>query len=556
MEAIMNNKGISSIELLVSFVIIAFVAIGMFKAVFDILDKIDYYQEETKVTILKGGIINSIQKDLNQRKLYGYSLCGTNCYDITYQDLTTRRFKVDTTKKTIQYGSIAEGLPKGFDFTGNIIFAITSLSSPTNRNDSLLRIFIPISDASSGINSDINIVYQFDSRNMKNLSNNISVNAPVLANGMTPIKWNGTAWVDTTKEDMTWYSYDVSNKMWANARTADGSMWVWIPRYIYRISSGWHSNTSGTIDIQFSKGIDDNWNSSVIGNIDTGETSESSNNKWTNHPAFTFGTTELTGIWVAKFEASGTATTIAFKPNATSLRNININDLFTASRDMETNTSYGWGTSGNGIDTHLMKNVEWGAVAYLSKSGSGKTDEIWINPSNNYMTGCAGDSASSAATTGCLRTYDTANGVNASTTGNIYGIYDMSGGVSEYVAAYVDNFDMANYSNNLSLRNADIKYKDVYTPDPSEGSDTNYALAINKKGDAVYETSKLIEALSYSRSWYGGLGGMPETSDPLFTRGYEFSRSTEADIFEFSSTDGSGFVVYGFRATLAVGNGL
>jgi hypothetical protein len=169
MEAIMNNKGISSIELLVSFVIIAFVAIGMFKAVFDILDKIDYYQEETRITILKGTIINTLQKDLNQRKMYGFKTCGTNCYDITYQDLTTRRFKVDTTKKTIQYGGIAEALPEGYDFTGSIIFTATNITTPVGRNDTILRIFIPMSNAASGINGDINIVHQYDSRNMGNL---------------------------------------------------------------------------------------------------------------------------------------------------------------------------------------------------------------------------------------------------------------------------------------------------------------------------------------------------------------------------------------------------
>ena len=100
-----------------------------------------------------------------------------------------------------------------------------------------------------------------------------SVNEPKLARGMKPIKWNGEKWINTTENDTNWYDYD-ANK-WANARTADGSMWVWIPRYIYKISTNWHINTAGTIDVQFSKGIDDNWNNSVISDIDTGTTAES-----------------------------------------------------------------------------------------------------------------------------------------------------------------------------------------------------------------------------------------------------------------------------------------
>ena len=35
-----------------------------------------------------------------------------------------------------------------------------------------------------------------------------------------------------------WYDYD--KKQWANAKTLDGSYWVWIPRYAYKITSGFH----------------------------------------------------------------------------------------------------------------------------------------------------------------------------------------------------------------------------------------------------------------------------------------------------------------------------
>ena len=57
--------------------------------------------------------------------------------------------------------------------------------------------------------------------------------------GMSAIKFTdptdsaeGTT-VDTTSSDTEWYNYE--NKKWANAKTEDGSMWVWIPRYAYRI---------------------------------------------------------------------------------------------------------------------------------------------------------------------------------------------------------------------------------------------------------------------------------------------------------------------------------
>ena len=36
-----------------------------------------------------------------------------------------------------------------------------------------------------------------------------------------------------------------STRKWANAKTSDGSMWVWIPRYAYSITSGYHSSSAG-----------------------------------------------------------------------------------------------------------------------------------------------------------------------------------------------------------------------------------------------------------------------------------------------------------------------
>ena len=280
------------------------------------------------------------------------------------------------------------------------------------------------------------------------------VNGPVLAAGMIPIKWNGTTMVDTNENDPDWYYYTNGNKKWANARTADGSMWVWIPRYIYKISSGWHGQgflsepegQAGVIDVQFSNNLDDTLGGTVT--LDTGTGASASDDKWTNHPAFWWDNDsdgvreegeELSGIWVAKFAASGTIGSIDSKPNATSLTAWSVNSIFNYSREMEIKSKYGWGTTGNGIDTHMMKNVEWGAVAYLAHSVYGKNSEVWINPADSQTTGCAGRYVTEWTTTGCMYTYDTLNGQQSSTTGNISGVYDMAGNVYMYVVAYENN---------------------------------------------------------------------------------------------------------------------
>lgn len=160
----MNKKGFSTIELLVSFVIVSFVAIAMFKTVVDLLDKINYYQEQAKMSIIDGNIANSIQKDLNQKKFYGVDICGGNCYDITYQDLSVRRLEINDIANTIRYGGITEVLPDNRVIYGALQINSQTLSAPIGKNDTILQIFIPIQNEIVGMTNDINIVYQYDSR--------------------------------------------------------------------------------------------------------------------------------------------------------------------------------------------------------------------------------------------------------------------------------------------------------------------------------------------------------------------------------------------------------
>ncbi len=343
------------------------------------------------------------------------------------------------------------------------------------------------------------------------------VNTPVLAAGMIPIKWSGTTIVDTTESDMNWYSYTTTDKQWANARTADGSMWVWIPRYEYQITTP-HSNTAQIINVNFLSGK-----------------SNTSTSGYTIHPAFTFGTEELTGIWVSKFEASGTSSAVDIKPDATSLRGISVDSMFTACRNMEKNSRYGWGTTGVGLDTHLIKNVEWGAVAYLSSSPYGKTGEVTINANASYLTG--GGTSNAYATN-----------VTQSTTGTIYGIYDMNGCSYEYIAAYVDNGHsyLTTYGN--SLYTAGSQYKDVYV----SGGDTsagNYSATSSKKGDAIYETSS---ADTGTKSWYGDSSSMPYSNFPFFMRDSFNTGGSVAGPFSFFYNNGSGYTFYSFRTCLIV----
>lgn len=361
------------------------------------------------------------------------------------------------------------------------------------------------------------------------------VNKPELIEGMVPVKWNGSAWIQTTEDDDTWYSYTATDKKWANAMTADGSYWVWIPRFAYQIQSGYNSSTAGVINIKFLVNKTNKTDDGVSVSLTPAYSGDSQTN-YVVHPAFTFGYEEVKGIWVAKFEASGTTNAITIKPYALSLRSISVSDMYQAARNMETNDNYGWGTTGEGLDTHMMKNTEWGAVTYLAHSKYGANTQIWINPNNSYLTGCAGDSADASATSGCNQ-YNTSYGMKASTTSNISGIYDMSGGSWEFVMGNLNN--TTGSSGITSVSAIESQYINRYT-----------GYTVEKIGDAIAETSSTS---SGSNSWFGDYSLMISSSDPWFTRGGYYSSGANAGTFSFSSGTGAGVNGYSFRPTLIIG---
>ena len=389
--------------------------------------------------------------------------------------------------------------------------------------------------------------------------------SPYAINDTTAI--NGTA-------PSNWYDYTSGVNKWANLKTTGGGnecYWVWIPRYAYKVPT--RSSTAQTIEIKFLK--EDT-------NIPIGETEEITNTtptpgEWVVHPAFTnagnggFG--NLTGIWVAKYEASSssssvvenpTATQLAIdggsdtdtdlkvrvKPNVTSWRGITINNIFTVCRNL-TSTGNSLANTTN-LDSHMMKNIEWGACVYLSRSVYGKNGEVWNNPyynnSTNYspITGLCGNETNGKdnATTNMSNTvkYNETGGGNASTTGNVYGIYDMAGGAWEYVAGiYTGGSSNDNRSKLWDSNNS--KYVDKYTN--TTDSQSTYYGNTNKYGDAVYETSSSGD--SYTGSWDSSNSFFPSSSSPVFARGGHADSGSYAGVFAFHRSAGDAFTSLSFR---------
>ena len=266
------------------------------------------------------------------------------------------------------------------------------------------------------------------------------------------------------------------------------------------------------------------------------------------HPAFTFGNTELNGIWVGKFETTGDATTPTVKPNLQSLTDQNVSTQFSTAQKFGTST-YG---STSKIDAHMMKNSEWGAVAYLSHSNYGINEEIYINNSSSFYTGRSGGTTDASPSTNGTYTWDGKTtsgsyasdrtlGTKASTTGNITGVYDMSGGAAEYVMGYYSGASTTwgassdgNYAGFSSK--PDSKYYDDYTSD-------NLLTACN--GGICYG-----HALSETEHWYSDFLDFVRSIEPWFDRGGS-SHYYGANAGAFYSGRENGSAINSFRLVLS-----
>ena len=399
---------------------------------------------------------------------------------------------------------------------------------------------------------------------------------PVLKDNLIPvtIKNNGVVtYADTNSE---WYNY--GNKVWANAvilvdnpsktysvgetilESDIESYFVWIPKYSYKLwdLGNYDSLTEideskvHSIDIVFGTGntSDTNENECTTPLV-SGESGTCAVGDYMTHPAFI--TLGVNGIWVGKFETTGDTSQLTVKPGVTSLRNQTVATMFDLALNYE-----------NSLNSHMMKNTEWGAVAYLHHSKYGSSTELMINNNSTYLTGYASVKAPTCGYTGDNRecnkygttsditaSYNTKIGYKASTTGNISGIYDMAGGAHEYMAAYIDG-NLRSSGLAQSTIDTNLKYFDKYN---SSSFTTTYNYRI--LGDATGEigpfgVNKVLIDYTYNQSsWYDDGSVFVNSSSPWFNRGAARTNGNRTGAFNFDLSSGDAFSYLGFRLVLA-----
>jgi len=428
---------------------------------------------------------------------------------------------------------------------------------------------------------------------------------PVLEDSLIPVTIENDGTVKKADLSTEWYNY--TNKKWANAiilkdestknnyKTNDvipedniESYFVWIPRYRYKIfNEGNYTRRDSVSDIAVQE-IE-----IVFENKDTTISTGSTVGSWLTHPAFTSFNTN--GMWVGKFETGNTNTEtnvrnadqIQIKPNVISWRSIQVANAFYTSYDYKRN-----------LESHMMKNTEWGAVAYLQNSKYGSQASIRLNNNSSYLTGYAAVKEPTCGYTNsneeCNKygtkqditlPYNTETGYLASTTENITGVYDMSGGAWEYVMGVMldesgvpmsgrNNLNNSGFNGNLGCPTCDSdtsgitkitngyewpdkRYYDTYIYSISDQDFTRRIL-----GDATGELGPFAEVrytgsngtqTRYMGSWYNDQSYFIISSGPWFCRGGLINGGLNAGIFAFIDPYGYILDYASFRVVLSPG---
>ncbi len=375
--------------------------------------------------------------------------------------------------------------------------------------------------------------------------------------------------------------------------------WVYIPRYAYEVMrrDGTDSSVSAqNFLIHFEKKTDAKRHPAACSTTGKDYRTQcdldrsyikgqpSNAGTWATHPAFIFGAKELNGIWFAKFETTGEANQPTVLPNQphVSRHSIGVNGgigkFYALAKKLGVNDQNNVGgmsisATQNShhlakLNSHMVNNNDWGAATYLSASKYGAGyDKVQINSQNEQYdtnpdhsgtdvtgtTGCgpyANGSTSTYGDGGTLGTqsacsssdlqhaYNGTLGQLASTTNNPTGIYDMSGGGEEYVAAsYSDNLNNSNTNKYFGSTTAHPPYVNTYNI-----TNMNSCTFATCGGQALYETNN-------GSQWNNQHTDFVYSSYPWFERGGIYISGSNAGLF-YADGDGgdANYHYYGFGA--------
>ena len=344
---------------------------------------------------------------------------------------------------------------------------------------------------------------------------------PILFADMTAITWENGVEKEVKAPHANpekWYDY-YAGRM-ANAKTKDGSYWVWIPRFAYRITyytdasqsvvKGYYTD-KGFVAADMETAIDESavktpyfkMEKEFVPNYETIKTKG-----FRVHEAFGKAGSQRKGFWISKYMAG---TDGRFAPNNTILKTEQMYQaFFNVDRMTRENNPYGLDYTVQ--HSSIPRSTEYGALYYL----------IGIsNPAFSPNTTTTSD----------------INNVTSATFGNETGVFDLNNGVREWTAdVAVNNFknfedeikrlNLANYGVESLFMQKDGygidkdrvplmgKVNLVYDRVVTSGSNKNY-------GEASLEF--MTDYVSTDAAPYGGRSILPGRNNLYNTRTSDIS---------------------------------
>ena len=398
---------------------------------------------------------------------------------------------------------------------------------------------------------------------------------PVVPNNAQAIIYSNGVEKTVTDLNSSWYNYE--KKILPNIKLAQGSYYVWIPRYAYRViyyatkedrdnaekmnkrdlareknAIGYSDirgivNKDGIQDLNISKKYplidieflgDGNNSFAYVENdvykYDVRKTKGVENPRGlVVHPAFSayrrtgdfsegnFGETkEINGFWFSKFEIGENGIS---GPGQKARVNVSVD---------EANNFASMVNSTDAFISTVPSMTKVGSIIYLTYYYGvdiARNAEPRITGSSNYLV----------------------NG-SQSCTGNVTGIYDLNGCSWEYVNSYVTGTEGGNVAltsfANFLLKNKNNRLVDVYKASNNGSMIENVKVNSSRYGDAFFEMLYQEGSIIYNKT--GHHNSPPAASNPVFACCAAYYNEKDTSFDSINKDDGQAYSGTSFRVCL------
>ncbi|MDD3187250.1 MAG: glycine-rich protein [Bacilli bacterium] len=158
----MNQKGMTMVELIVSFSLAAVIALFLTEVILFLKDAYVNNGIKTEVISKQTLISERINTLFNSKRISYAESCGDSCVNVSFDDGTTSQISFDKASNSVVVGSYTTRLPDSC-IIGDVTIGTVYLGNDTGNFDSIFQIYVPITNSILIDKTfDIDVIYQYD----------------------------------------------------------------------------------------------------------------------------------------------------------------------------------------------------------------------------------------------------------------------------------------------------------------------------------------------------------------------------------------------------------